>query len=125
MHDASSGVRPKGRRDSEQDPSLTIRPLFAVKPLFTEGRERQDSKQASSGVGLFLHRPIGEAVKMKDIISAVDDMLRNMALEGYLLPLAQSEVVKTLKEIRRTGKVGTSPLWRCRQQVSCVKSQGQ
>lgn len=40
-------------------------------------------------------------------MSAIDEMLRNMALEGYLLPLAQSEVVKTLKEIRRTGKIGT------------------
>ena len=40
-------------------------------------------------------------------MSAIDAMLRDMALEGYLLPLAQSEVVKTLKEIRRNGKVGT------------------
>lgn len=109
MHNASSGVRPKGRRESEQDPSLTVRPLFAVKPLFDEGRERQDSKQASSGVGLLLHRSVGEAVKVEDIMSAIDDMLRDLALEGYLLPLAQSEVVKTLKEIRRTGKIGTFP----------------
>ena len=107
MHDASSGVRSKGRRDSEQDPILTVRPLFAVKPLFAEGRERQDGKQASSGVGLLLHRPVGDVVTMEDIMSAIDAMLRDMALEGYLLPLAQSEVVKTLKEIRRNGKVGT------------------
>lgn len=105
MHDTSSGVRPAERRDPEQDPSLTVRPLFAVEPLFAEGRQRE----ASSGVGLLLHRPVGEVVKVEEIMSAIDDVLRDMALEGYLLPVAQSEVVKTLKEIRRTGKVGTLP----------------
>lgn len=105
MPDTSSGFRPKERRHSEQDPSLIVRPLFTVKPLFAEGRERK----ASSGVGLLLHRPVGEVVKVEEITAAVDDVLRDMALEGYLLPVAQSEVVKTLKEIRRTGKVGTLP----------------
>jgi hypothetical protein len=105
MPDTSSGSRLKEHRHSEQDPSLIVRPLFAVKPLFAEGRERK----ASSGVGLLLHRPVGEVVKAEEIMAAVDDALRDMALEGYLLPVGQSEVVKTLKEIRRTGKVGTLP----------------
>lgn len=105
MPDTSSGFRPKERRHSEQDPSFTVRPLFAVKHLFTEGRQRE----ASSGVGLLLHRPVGEIVKVAEIMFAIDDTLRDMALEGYLLPVAQSEVVKTLKEIRRTDKVGTLP----------------
>ena len=109
MHDTSSGVRPAERRDPEQDPSLTVRPLFAVKPLFAEGRQRKDSERASSGVGLFLHRPVGEVVKVEEIMSAIDDALRDMALEGYLLPVAQSEVVKTLKEICRTRRVGMLP----------------
>lgn len=109
MPDTSRCVRHKRHSSSEQDPSLTVRPLFAVKPLFTEGRERKDSERAGSGVGLLLHRPVGEVVKVEEIMSAIDDTLRDMALEGYLLPVAKSEVVKTLKEIRRTGKVGTLP----------------
>ena len=48
-------------------------------------------------------------MKVAEIMFAIDDTLRDMALEGYLLPVAQSEVVKTLKEIRRTDKVGTLP----------------
>jgi len=31
--------------------------------------------------------------------------LREMALEGYVLPVAQSEVVKTLKKIRSPGRL--------------------
>lgn len=93
--------------NTEQDSSLTVQPLFAVKPLFAKGRQRQDGERDGPGVGLLLHRSADEVVKVGDIMSAVDDMLRDMALEGYLLPLAQSEVVKTLKEIRRTGKIGT------------------
>jgi hypothetical protein len=104
MHDP-----PKGHTHPEQDPSLTVRPLFAVKPLFAEGRQRKDSERASSGIRLLLHRPVGEVVKVEEIMSAIDDTLRDMALEGYLLPVAQSEVVKTLKEIRRTGRVGILP----------------
>ena len=96
----------KGHRHPEQDPSLTVRPLFAVKPLFAEGRQRKDSERASFGVGLLLHRPVCEVVKVEEIMSAIDDALRDMVMEGYLLPVAQSEVVKTLKEIRRIGKVG-------------------
>jgi hypothetical protein len=34
--------------------------------------------------------------------------LMDMALHGYVQPVAQSEVVKTLKEIRRTGKIARS-----------------
>ncbi|GAB7335724.1 hypothetical protein MBLNU13_g08026t2 [Cladosporium sp. NU13] len=107
MPETPGGIRPKGPRHSEQDLSLAVRPLFAVKPLFAEYRQREDGKGASSGVGLLLHRPVGEVVKFENIMSAVDDMLRDMALQGYVLPVAQSEVVKTLMEIRRTGKVGT------------------
>jgi tRNA A-37 threonylcarbamoyl transferase component Bud32 len=44
-------------------------------------------------------------VKVQDIMSAIDDMLREMTLEGYVLPVAQSEVVKTLKEIRSSGRL--------------------
>ena len=109
MHDTSSGVRPAERRDPEQDPSLTVRPLFAVEPLFAEGQQRQDGQTDSSGVGLLLHRSVDEVVTFGDIMSSRDDMLRDMALEGCLLPVAQSEVVGTLKEIRRTGKIGTLP----------------
>ena len=105
MSDLPDNVRSKGRRHSEQDPSLTVRPLFAVKPLFAESRQRE----AGSGVGLVLHRAVGEVVGVREIMSIIDEALRDMALEGYLLPVAQSEVVKTLKEIRRTGKVGTVP----------------
>ena len=86
-----------------------MQPLFAVKPLFAERRERKDSERASSGVGLLLHRPVGEIAKVEEIMCAIDDALRHMVMEGYLLPVAQSEVVKTLKEIRRIGKVGTLP----------------
>lgn len=107
MPGTPGGVRPKGPRHSEQDLSLAVRPLFAVKPLFAEGRQREDGKGASSGVGLLRHRPVDQVVKFENIMSAVDDMLRDMALQGYVLPVAQSEVVKTLMEIRRTGKVGT------------------
>jgi len=103
MHDASRGVRPKSNRSAEQDQSLTVQPLFSVKPLFAEGRQRRDSKRASSGVGLLLHRPVEEVVKVEDIMSAIDAMLRDMALEGYVLPVAQSEVVRTLKKIRNSG----------------------
>jgi hypothetical protein len=105
MHDATNGVRPKRHSSAEQDPSLTVQPLFAVKPLFADGRKRQDSQRASSSVGLLLHRPVDEVVKVQDIMSAIDDMLREMALEGYVLPVAQSEVVKTLKEIRSSGRL--------------------
>ena len=102
MHDP-----PKGRRHPDQDPSLTFRPLFAIKPLFAEsGRKRKDSERASFGVGLLLHRPVCEVVEVEEIMSAIYDALRDMVMEGYLLPVAQSEVVKTLKEIRRIGKVG-------------------
>ena len=105
MHDP-----PKGRRHPDQDPSLTFRPLFAIKPLFAEsGRKRKDSERASFGVGLLLHRPVCEVVKVEEIMSAIDDALRDMALEGYLLPVTQSEVVKTLKEIRRSGRVVMLP----------------
>jgi hypothetical protein len=103
MHDASDSGWPNWHSSTEQDPSLTIQPLFAVKPLFANGRQCQDSKRASSSVGLLLHRPVDEVVKVEDIMSAIDDMLREMALEGYVLPAAQSEVVKTLKEIRSSG----------------------
>ena len=109
MHDTSGDVRSKGRRHSEQDLSLIFRPLFAVEPLFAKGQRRRDSETACSGVGLLLHRPVGEVVKVEQIMSAIDNMLRDMALKGYLLPVAQSEIVGTLKEIRRTGKVGTLP----------------
>ena len=105
MPDASSGVSPKRHSSAEQDSSLTVRPLFAVKPLFAEGQQRQDGQTDSSGVGLLLHRPVDEVVKVQDIMSAIDDMLREMALEGYVLPVAQSEVVKTLKEIRSSGRL--------------------
>ena len=109
MPDASSGVSPKRHSSAEQDSSLTVRPLFAVKPLFAEGQQRQDGQTDSSGVGLLLHRSVDEVVTFGDIMSSRDDMLRDMALEGCLLPVAQSEVVGTLKEIRRTGKIGTLP----------------
>jgi hypothetical protein len=99
MHDATNGVRPKRHSSAEQDPSLTVQPLFA------DGRKRQDSQRASSSVGLLLHRPVDEVVKVQDIMSAIDDMLREMTLEGYVLPVAQSEVVKTLKEIRSSGRL--------------------
>jgi hypothetical protein len=105
MSNASNGVLPKRHSNAEQDPNLTVQPLFAVKPLFADGRKRQDSNRSSSGVGLLLHRPVEEVVKVEDIMSAIDDMLRNMALEGYVFPVAQSEVVKTLKEIRSSGRL--------------------
>ena len=98
MHDASDGVRPEGH-NAEQDPSITIQPLFA------EGRQGQDGTRASSGVGLQLHRSVDDVVKVENIMSAIDDMLREMALEGYVLPVAQSEVVKTLKKIRSPGRL--------------------
>lgn len=105
MHHASDDVRPKRHNSAEQEPSLTVQPLFTVKPLFADGRQRQDSQRASSGVGLLLHRPVDEVVKVEDIMSAIDDMLREMALEGYVLPVTQSEVVKTLREIRSSGRL--------------------
>lgn len=100
MPDASSVVRPGRHSSAEQDTNLTVHPLFA------EGRRSQDGERDGSGVGLLLHRSVGQVVTVGDIMSTIDDMLRDMALEGYLLPAAQSEVVKTLKEIRRTGKIG-------------------
>ena len=109
MPDASSGVRPKRHSSAEQDSKLTVRPLFAVEPLFTEGQQREHGKENNSGVGLLLHLPVDDVVKVGNIMSAIDDMLHDMALEGYLLPVAQSEDVKTLKEIRRSGKFGTLP----------------
>lgn len=110
MHDASSGFSPEGH-NTKQDPSLAVRPLFVVKPLFAEGRQREDGKGDSSGIGLLLHRPVNEVVKVEDIMSAIDAMLREMALDGYVLPVAQSEVVKTLKDIRSSGRLSrmTSP----------------
>lgn len=103
MPDASSGVRPKRHSSAEQDSKLTVRPLF------TEGQQREHGKENNSGVGLLLHLPVDDVVKVGNIMSAIDDMLHDMALEGYLLPVAQSEDVKTLKEIRRSGKIGTLP----------------
>jgi hypothetical protein len=91
MHDASSGVRPEGH-NAEQDPRLTVQPLFAVKPLFAEGRQGQHSQRDTSCVGLLPHRSVDEVVKVEDIISAIDAMLREMALEGYILPVARSKL---------------------------------
>jgi hypothetical protein len=101
----SNDIRPKRHNSAEQESSLTVQPLFAVKPLFADGRKRQGIQRDSSGVGILLHRPVDEVVKVQDIMSAIDDMLREMALEGYVLPVAQSEVVKTLKEIRSSGRL--------------------
>jgi len=89
MHDASNGVRPK---TAEQDPSFTVQPLFAVKPLFSEGRQGQDGERAISDVRLLSHRSVDEVVKVEDIISAIDAMLREIALEGYVLPVARSKL---------------------------------
>jgi hypothetical protein len=108
MHDASNGVRPKRYSSTEQEPDLTVQPLVAVKPLFVEGRQHQDSQRVSSGVGVLLRRPVDEVVKVEDNMSAIDDMLREMVLEGYVLPVAQSEVVKTLKEIRSSDRLARS-----------------
>jgi len=87
---------------TQQDSSI------AVQPLFAEDRQRHDSEGEGSGVGLLLHRPVNEVVKVGDIMSAVDAMLMDMALHGHVQPVAQSDVVKTLKEIRRTGKPARS-----------------
>lgn len=44
-------------------------------------------------------------LKVSEITSAIDDMLMNMAVKGYVQPVAQSEVAKTLDGIRKTGKL--------------------
>jgi hypothetical protein len=102
MPEMPGGVRPDEHISSEQDPSITVKPLFA------EDRQRHFSKRGSSGVGLLLHQPVNEVVKVSDIMSAVDAMLLDMALHGYVQPVAQSEVISTLKEIRRAGKLDRS-----------------
>lgn len=107
MPDTPNDVRSKQHSNTEQDPNLFVQPLFAVKPLFADGRQRQDRQRDGSSVGLLLHRPIDEVevAKVEDIMSAIDDMLREMALGGYVLPVAQSVIVKTLKEIRSSGRL--------------------
>jgi hypothetical protein len=102
MRDLPDGFSSKKHSNSERDFSIV------VQPLFTEDRKRHDGQGEGSGVGLLLHRSVNEVVKVGDIMSAVDAMLMDMALHGYVQPVAQSEVVKTLKEIRRTGKIARS-----------------
>jgi hypothetical protein len=103
MPEMPGGVRPDEHISSERDPSITVKPLFA------EDRQRHFSKRGSPGVGLLLHRPVNEVVKVSDIMSAIDAMLFDMALHGYVQPVAHSEVVRILKEIRRTGKLDRTP----------------
>lgn len=58
---------------------------------------------------------------MKTMTSAIDEMLVDMATEGFVRPAEQSEVAHTLSEIRRTGKLGYIP-WdkQPRLPVTCV-----
>ena len=99
MRELPGGIRPEQHSSAEPDPSI------AVKPLFAEGQQCHGSKRDGPSVGLLLHRPVDEVVKVEDIMSAIDAMLLDMALHGYVQPVAQSEVVRTLKEIHSSGKL--------------------
>lgn len=43
------------------------------------------------------------------ITNVIDEMLTNIAEEGYVLPTEKSTIATTLQEIRRTGKLEDTP----------------
>lgn len=55
------------------------------------------------------------------ITGVIDDMLMNIAEEGYVLPAEASNIAATLQEIRRTGKLDDTP-YKSRNQlkVTCM-----
>lgn len=97
-----------------RDPKIPS--LFAAKDRQVSG----EPKGSGAGVGLLLHRSVDP---MQTMTSAIDEMLVEMATEGFVRPAEQSEVASILSEIRRTGRLQCIP-WekQARMPVTCVVS---
>ena len=109
----SARICSSGQVDSGRD--LTVRSLFSA-----EGEQaRRKSEGQGAGVGLLLHRTVDDP--MQTMKSAIDKMLVDMAIEGYIQPADQSQVARTLTDIRRTGKLLSVP-WdkQARLKITCV-----